>query len=245
MSAALLIQSIVRQTTILLAQLGNTGEERSPLAHLTTQVFYELAQELERMGVTRRVSADMFGLGQRTHKRKRQRTAAVAAVTTPTLRQKVLEYIQASQVASRTDILGHFPHADEAQLRAILRDLSECGQLFIIGKGTSTAYRATTGDEATVLRSKYISNGFTEAFSNPKNEISPPILVNAAGEGTYAVAIWQGHPLEQEALELLRQLRQMLADLRTQLAEANESSPPADGTVTREPKRGRDALTHG
>jgi hypothetical protein len=234
MSPALLIQSIVRQTATLLAQLANAGEVRAPLAHVTNQVFFDLAQELERMGVSRKVSADMFGLGLRTYRRKLQRAAATAAVTGPTLRQQVLEYVRSGQIVSRLDIVAHFSHADENQLRAILRDLRECGLLFTLGRGASTAYRATTGEEVAALGHKYVGSEYVESHSPRTDDTSAPILVNAAGEGTDAVAVWQGHPLEQEALDILRQLRQMLAELRTRVLEVNQTQPPpqpTDGVV--------------
>jgi hypothetical protein len=39
MTIAVLIQSIVRQTTILIAQLATTGRARAPLAQIAGQVF--------------------------------------------------------------------------------------------------------------------------------------------------------------------------------------------------------------
>ncbi|HMA94799.1 MAG TPA: hypothetical protein VKP30_19045, partial [Polyangiaceae bacterium] len=66
MTLDLLIQAIVRQTTILIAQLATSHGSRAPLAQIADQVFLELVRELERQGVSRKVSADMFGLGLRT-----------------------------------------------------------------------------------------------------------------------------------------------------------------------------------
>jgi hypothetical protein len=58
----LVIDGIVRQTTVLIAQLSTTSGLRSPLAHVADQVFLELAREIEAQGVRRPVAADMFGL---------------------------------------------------------------------------------------------------------------------------------------------------------------------------------------
>ena len=68
-----LIDAVVRQTTVLIAQLATSGGVRAPLAHLASQVFLELARELEDQGVSRKVSADMFGMALRTYLRKIQR----------------------------------------------------------------------------------------------------------------------------------------------------------------------------
>src|SRR5690348_7053507 len=74
----ILIDSIVRQTTVLFAQLATTGGARAHLAHVANQVFLDLAEELHRQGVGRRVSADMFGLALRTYLRKIRRLSESA-----------------------------------------------------------------------------------------------------------------------------------------------------------------------
>ena len=83
MTVDLLINAIVRQTTILIAQLATSGGLRAPLATVASQVFLDLVSELERQRVSRKVSADMFGLGLRTYRRKIQRLSA--SVTDRTL----------------------------------------------------------------------------------------------------------------------------------------------------------------
>jgi hypothetical protein len=58
MDSRRLIDAIVRQTTILIAQVSTTAGIRSPLARVADQVFLELSRELEGQGVTRKVAAD-------------------------------------------------------------------------------------------------------------------------------------------------------------------------------------------
>jgi hypothetical protein len=53
MNAQVLINAVVRHTTVLIAQLATSGGLRAPLAHLANQVFLDLATELERQGVSR------------------------------------------------------------------------------------------------------------------------------------------------------------------------------------------------
>lgn len=50
MRTQLLIDSIVRQTTVLIAQLATAGGFRAPLAHLAEQVFRDLARALHEQG---------------------------------------------------------------------------------------------------------------------------------------------------------------------------------------------------
>ena len=47
MNISVLIDSIVRQVTVLIAQLATAGGVRAPVAHIANQVFVQLARELE------------------------------------------------------------------------------------------------------------------------------------------------------------------------------------------------------
>ena len=73
MDSKLLIDAIVRQTTVLLAQLSTAAGIRAPLAHVADQVFVELAKEIEAQGVGKKIVADMFGLALRGYQKKVQR----------------------------------------------------------------------------------------------------------------------------------------------------------------------------
>lgn len=47
----LLIDSIVRQTTVLIAQLSTAAGVRSPPSHLADEVFVSLAKEIDNQGL--------------------------------------------------------------------------------------------------------------------------------------------------------------------------------------------------
>jgi hypothetical protein len=70
-----LIDGIVRQTTVLIAQLSTVSGIRAPLSRVADQVFLSLARELEAQGVGRKVAADMFGLALRSYQLKITRLA--------------------------------------------------------------------------------------------------------------------------------------------------------------------------
>ena len=67
MNVQLLIDSVVQQVTVLIAQLATSGGARAPVAHIASQVFVDLAHELEAQGLSRKVSADMFGMALRAY----------------------------------------------------------------------------------------------------------------------------------------------------------------------------------
>ena len=50
MNVTLLIDAIVRQTTILIAELATASGTRAPLAHTANQVFLDLVHELKEQG---------------------------------------------------------------------------------------------------------------------------------------------------------------------------------------------------
>jgi hypothetical protein len=68
MTRQVLIDNIFRQTTVLIAQLATSGGVRAPLAQLADRVFLDLARELDQQGISRKVSADMFGMALRSYR---------------------------------------------------------------------------------------------------------------------------------------------------------------------------------
>ena len=147
MNALVLIDSIVRQTTVLIGQLATSGGIRAPLAHLANQVFLELANELASQGVSRKVSADMFGMALRAYIRKVRRLSEGQTEQGRTLWQAVLEFVRAEDLADRDRVLERFARDGELEVSAVLRDLTESGLVFCSGTGHSSVYRAATDSE--------------------------------------------------------------------------------------------------
>ncbi len=153
MNLQLLIDSIVRQTTVLIAQLATAQGVRAPLAHVANQVFLDLAQELSRQGVSRKVSADMFGLALRTYLRKLQRLEEGATERGHSLWEAVLRHLQTSSpaVVLRAEVLRRFHRDDPELVRGVLHDLCDSGLVFRTGSGDGTGYRAASADELGTL----------------------------------------------------------------------------------------------
>lgn len=147
MNAQLLIDNIIRQTTVLLAQLATSGGIRAPLAHIANDVFLNLARELDSQGVSRKVSADMFGLALRSYRRRIQRLATSSTERNRSLWEAVLDYLAAGELKSRREVLKRFSRDDETLVRGVLHDLCESGLVLRLGSESNTAYRAATSDE--------------------------------------------------------------------------------------------------
>jgi DNA-binding MarR family transcriptional regulator len=162
MTIDLLLHAIVRQTTILIAQLATSRGIRAPLATIANQVFVDLVSELERQRVSRKVSADMFGLGLRTYRRKIQRLSESSTERGRSLWEVVLEYLQKRDLATRVEILERFSGDDDKQVRAVLRDLCESGLVFSSGTGPHTTYRAVRDDELAALQQRRGTEGLDE-----------------------------------------------------------------------------------
>ena len=147
MNAQVLIDSLVRQVTVLIAQLATTGGIRAPLSHVANQVFLDLARELEEQGVSRKVSADMFGMALRAYIRKVRRLGEAQSEQGRTLWQALLDFVRAQGLVTRERVLQRFAADGELQVTAMLRDLSDSGLFFCSGSGQSAVYRAATDDE--------------------------------------------------------------------------------------------------
>lgn len=151
MNVRLLIDALVRQTMVLVAELATSGGLRAPLSHVAGQAFLELARELESQGIGKKVSADMFGMALRTYQRRTQRLSQSRTDRGRSLWEATLEFIEQSGVVRRDQIFERFRYDDEPSLRGVLRDLTESGLVFSSGSGSSLAYRAATKDEVTTL----------------------------------------------------------------------------------------------
>lgn len=162
MTIELLIHALVRQTTILIAQLATSGGTRAPLAQVASQVFLDLVHELERQGVSRKVSADMFGLGLRTYQRKIQRLSESSTDRGRSLWVVVLDYVHARSPVTRAELLLHFSGDDEILLRGVVHDLCESGLITAEGAGASVSYRVTSEDELSRLRQVRENEGLDE-----------------------------------------------------------------------------------
>jgi hypothetical protein len=215
MTIELLIQAIVRQTTILIAHLATSRGVKAPLAHVANQVFIELVRELERQGVSRKVSADMFGLGLRTYRRKIQRMSESLTVRGRSLWEVVLEHVREHGLVTRLELLTRFSSDDEAQIRAVLYDLCESQLLFSSGIGSSTSYRIASDEELASLKRKQGVEGADEL-----------LLALMFREGALTVdEIAQ--KAQGDAAEIEAALARLLAAGRVERAVSNETLEPA------------------
>lgn len=147
MNPKLLIDAIVQQTTVLIAQLSTTAGVRAPLATIADQVFVELAHEIERQGVSKKVAADMFGLALRTYQAKVQRLEESVTEKGSSLWEAVLSHVEAHEGCDRRSLLEHFGADDPLSIGAVLKDLCESGLLYRTGSAAAARYRAVPVDE--------------------------------------------------------------------------------------------------
>lgn len=155
MDAKLLIDAIMRQTTVLVAQLSTSSGIRAPLAHIADQVFLDLSQEIEAQGVGRKLVADMFGLALRSYQKKVQRLTESATVREKTLWEAVLEFLAREGSATRERIFAQFRRDPERDVAAVLADLVGQGLVYSTGSGKTTVYgRASEADQQRVAESE-------------------------------------------------------------------------------------------
>jgi hypothetical protein len=157
----LLIDSIVRQTTVLIAQLATAGGARAPLAHVANQVFLDLVRELDEQGVSRKVGADMFGLALRSYQRKIQRVAESNTDRGRSLWEAVFTHLDEKKIATRNEILHRFHRDDDQLVRGVLHDLTESGLIFASGSGDGAVYRLATKEDLSHVRASEATDAAT------------------------------------------------------------------------------------
>jgi hypothetical protein len=208
MNVQLLIDSIVRQTTVLIAQLATAGGARTPLARIANQVFVELAAELEGQGLSRKVTADMFGISLRSYQRKVHRLRESRTEQGRSLWEAVFDHLAERGLITRRDVLERFRRDDVQSVRGILRDLVDSGLVFMTGSGDDALYRiaseselgqAASGErraDALVWALIYREGPLTRAQLGDRLALEEPAL-----EAVLAYLVHAGH-IEREELGL-------------------------------------------
>lgn len=162
MKIQVLIESIVQQTTVLLAKLATHGGARAPLAHVATQVFVELAAELERQGLSRNVTADMFGITLRAYQRRMQRVKESDTDRGRSLWEAVLGHLRHNHVVTRRQVLERFRYDEEDAVKSILRDLVDSGLVFSTGTRSEDVYRAASAEDLGAIHRLHDDEGLDE-----------------------------------------------------------------------------------
>jgi hypothetical protein len=140
----LLIDAIVRQTTVLIAHLSTAAGIRAPLAHVADEVFLHLASEIEAQGVGRKVVADMFGLALRSYQKKVQRLNESSTERETSLWEAVLQLIQRDGSVSRAEAQLRFGRDGELAVASVLKDLVGSGLVSVMGRGMAARYSPTS-----------------------------------------------------------------------------------------------------
>jgi len=101
--------------------------------------------------VSRKVSADMFGLALRSYQRKVQRVAESGSDQGRTLWEAVYDFVRSQEMTSRKEVLARFKRDDEEVVRGVLADLVESGLVFSTGPSQHTSFRAASDVELGAL----------------------------------------------------------------------------------------------
>ncbi len=118
MEPTLLIDAIVRQTKVLIAQLATSAGVRAPLAHTANQVFLDLVGQLKEQGLGNKVIADMFGLALSTYHDKVRRMSESQSYRGRSLWEATFSYVQERETVLQADVLTRFRNDEEASVRA-------------------------------------------------------------------------------------------------------------------------------
>lgn len=153
MNAHLLIDAVVQQTMVFIAELATAGGVRAPLAHVAEQVFLDLTNELSQRGVKKNVIADMFGMALRTYHRRVRELSESKTDAGRSVWEAVLGYVRQKGPVSGHDVLRRFAGDDAEVVAGVLRDLAQSGLVYRAGRGDGARYRIAeeadfAGDES-------------------------------------------------------------------------------------------------
>ncbi|MEO8182190.1 MAG: hypothetical protein ABI895_25425 [Deltaproteobacteria bacterium] len=153
MDTKLLVDAIVRQTTVLIAHLCTAAGVRAPLAQVADQIFLGLSREIEAQGVGRKVVADMFGLALRSYQKKVLRLTESASTRDKTLWEATIDFLRDHGSVSRERIFERFQFDGDEAVAAVLRDLVASGIAYSTGRGDQALYGLTSAsDRAQLIR---------------------------------------------------------------------------------------------
>lgn len=157
MNVRFLIDRLVQQATVLIAQLATSGGARASLAELSNQMFINLARELDAQGISRKVSADMFGMALRAYLKKIQRLGESSTDQGHSLWEAVLGFIDKRGKVTRSEVLERFHRDEEASVRAVLHDLTEHGLVSIQGTGPRAVYQVVPLETARLTSPEHLA----------------------------------------------------------------------------------------
>ncbi|MGD8860261.1 MAG: hypothetical protein PVI30_09620 [Myxococcales bacterium] len=218
MNPQVLIDALVRQTTVLIARIATLQGVRSPLGHVANEVFVGLVDELGNQGVSNKVIADMFGMALRSYRQKVQRLGESATTRGVTLWTAVQRFLAEDGPATRAELFARFVHDDEVSVRGILSDLVESGLIVRSGRGDATHYRVATAEE--------IRDAGSRVDEHTEDADSALVWVHIYREG----------PID------IGRLAQLVA-LPAETLEAAVEALQADGRIQRELRNGTEVFT--
>ena len=150
MNAHLLIDAVVQQTMVFIAQLATAGGVRTPVAQVANQVFLDLSEELQSQGVSKKVIADMFGMALRTYHRKVRSCRQSQSEEGSTVWEAVFQHICLHEPIAAVDVHQRFGQDDLDVVTGVLNDLVNSGLVYRAGRGDRAMYRrAAAADFAT------------------------------------------------------------------------------------------------
>jgi len=153
LNAHLLIDAVVQQTMVFIAQLATAGGVRTPVAQVADQVFLNLSEELQSQGVSKKVIADMFGMALRTYHRKVRSCTQSQTEEGSTVWEAVFRHIGRHEPIAAVDVYQRFGQDDLDVVTGVLNDLVSSGLVYRAGRGDRAMFRmAPAADFATSSR---------------------------------------------------------------------------------------------
>jgi hypothetical protein len=152
MNAHILIDAVVQQTVVFIAQLATAGGVRAPLARVADRIFLDLSTELHQQGVSKKVIADMFGMALRTYHRRVQAVRQSQTEKGRSVWDAVFEYIREHGPVTGANVHERFYHDDIDVVSGVLNDLVNSALVYRAGRGDTALYQAAAESDLANVR---------------------------------------------------------------------------------------------
>jgi hypothetical protein len=137
----ILIDAVVQQTVVFIAQLATAGGVRAPLARVANECSWVSRASSRIRGVKKKVIADMFGMALRTYHRRVRELGRSRTDKGQTLWEAVLGFLKEHEPVSVFDVHRRFRHDDPEILGGVLNDLVASGLAYRTGRGDGSPMR--------------------------------------------------------------------------------------------------------
>jgi hypothetical protein len=147
MYARLLVDEVVRQTAVLLAELVTRSEERALLSEVQTELLLHLDNELRQRGLSQSARIEALGTTRAAYVQAMKHGRISVTEPSCSLSEAIFRIVTEHGLASREQLAAHFAQDDEERVSGAIERLVGSGLLFRAGRQGAEVLRAPSASD--------------------------------------------------------------------------------------------------